>query len=245
VADVECSVWKPNERSGALQSSSSRLSDELRLDRCRPRAIFEIQDIDVHVSDDGAALLNGFDIFDEGAVLSLGATFTPYHVEDYCLQNIATLQRSHKNASDACKIWFIVTDAKGQNLRRMQYRSVCVAMVESADYVLVQQEGQTIYVPPLAYHAVLTAYAASVPRDEQYALLCGTFFADLRKASLWRKSISQWARTHQTGYRHGSDDCLHEKYLKYVQDSSRSKRPSKKQKRRSKASNASKARWNK
>lgn len=134
--DAACCVWKPCERSGVLQRCPSRLSEELRLERCRPRAVFEIQDLDVDVSSDGAALLNGFDIFDEGAVLSLGA---PYHVEDYCLQNITTLQQSHKNASDACKVWFIVTDpVKGQHLRRAQHHSVCAALVESADYVLVQ-----------------------------------------------------------------------------------------------------------
>jgi hypothetical protein len=125
-------------------------------------------------SDDAAALLDGLDIFDEGALLSIGSTFKAYHVEDYCLQNVATLQRVHKDASDACKMCFITTDpVKGQNLRRAHYRNVCMEVIDGADYVIVQEEGQTVYVPPLAYHAVLTLYSERVPPKERFTL---TFF---------------------------------------------------------------------
>jgi hypothetical protein len=50
----------------------------------------------------------------------------------------------------------------GQDLQRAHYREVCMEVIEGADYVIVQEEGQTIYVPPLAYHAVLTVYSENV-----------------------------------------------------------------------------------
>jgi hypothetical protein len=77
-------------------------------------------------------------------------------------------------------------------------------VIEGADYVIVQEEGQTIYVPPLAYHAVLTVYSENaVAVEEHFTLLCGTFFADVRRGSVWRESISAWMRGHQTGVQHG------------------------------------------
>ncbi len=242
--NARCSVWEASERYNVLQRRRSRLSKELcdTSSSSAPRGIFEIQNLTIDVSDE--ALLDGFDIFDEGALLSLGSTFTPYHVEDYCLQNLATLQRVHKHASDACKIWFITTDPiKGQNLRRAQYHNLCLEMIEGADYVIVQQEGQTIYVPPLAYHAVLTVYSENVKCEGRYTLLCGTFFADVREGSLWRDCISLWMRNHQTGHRHGSTKSLLRKYVKYVEDPVRAKRLSKRQKRKERASFAVRKRW--
>jgi hypothetical protein len=177
-------------------------------------------------------------------MLTLGSTFTQFHVEDYALQNICTLQRIHKKGSDAFKIWFITTDpTKGQALRRAQYHTMCLDVIQGAEFVLVQQKGQTIYVPPLAYHAVLTVYSTSVSSNDQYVLLCGTFFADLRAKSIWRESISLWMNNHQTGYRHGSSQCLLEKYVKFATNQTSTKRPSKKQKRKEKASEAAIMRW--
>jgi hypothetical protein len=209
-----------------------------------PRSTFEVQGLNVKASDDAAAFLDGLDIFDEGALLSIGSTFKACHVEDYCLQNVATLQRVHEKASDACKVWFITTDpVKGQNLRRAHYRNVCMEVIDGADYVVVQEEGQTVYVPPLAYQAVLTLYSETVTSEERFTLLCGTFFADVKRDSLWRESISSWMRGHQTGFRHESSKGLLKKYAKYVRSPAVKRRPSKRQRRKEKGSNAIRKRW--
>jgi hypothetical protein len=198
----------------------------------------------VKQSEAAVALLDGLDIFDEGALVSIGSTFTAYHVEDYCLQNVATLQRVHEKGSDACKVWFITTDpVKGQNLRRAHYRNVCMEVIDGADYVIVQEEGQTVYVPPLAYHAVLTLYSETVPSEERFTLLCGTFFADVRRCSLWRESISLWMRSHQTGFEHGNKKSVLKKYVKYVKSPAVTRKPSKRVRGKNRASNAVRKRW--
>ena len=248
-SDAPCSVWEASDRYGVLTRCPSSLAKELgekKLSLSRPRGVFDIQNLNVTMAHVAEELLDGFDIFDEGALLSLGSTFTSFHVEDYCLQTMSTLQRVHSRAADACKIWFVTTDpVKGQNMRRAQYHCLCLSVIECADYILVQQEGQTIYIPPLAYHAVQTVYSETVVTEERFSLLCGTLFADLRKESLWRGNVSLWMRNHQTGHRHGSTKCLLKKYVKYVEDPVISKRPSKKQKRKEKAASASATRWNK
>jgi hypothetical protein len=247
--NAPCCVWKPSDRYRTLQRRESSLATELAASATTdsergPRNIFEIQGLSVKVSDEAATLLDGLDIFDEGALLSMGSTFTPFHVEDYCLQNVATLQRVHKNANDACKVWFITTDPiKGQDLRRAHYREVCMEVIEGADYVVVQQEGQTIYVPPLAYHAVLTLCSENVAVEERFTLLCGTFFADVRRDSLWRESISTWMRGHQTGVQHGSNKSVLKKYAKYVKSPAIRRRVSKRERRSEKASKAIAKRW--
>jgi hypothetical protein len=246
-SSAPCCVWKPSARYSTLQRCESTLAAELANtnDNKGPRSIFEIQGLSVKVSDEAVALLDGLDIFDEGALLSMGSTFTPFHVEDYCLQNMATLQRVHKNASDACKVWFITTDPiKGQDLRRAHYREVCMEVIEGADYVIVQQEGQTIYVPPLAYHAVLTVYSENVVAvEERFTLLCGTFFADVRRGSLWRESISTWMRGHQTGVQHGDKKSVLKKYAKYVKSPAVRRGRSKRQRGKERASKAIAKRW--
>jgi hypothetical protein len=249
--DAPCCVWKPrSDRYGTLHRCESKLSTELATGtanknrRADSRSIFEIQGLNVKVSGMAAALLEGLDIFDEGALLSMGSTFTEYHVEDYCLQNVVTLQRVHKEASDVCKVWFITTDpVKGQNLRRAHYRNVCMDVIDGADYVVVQEEGQTVYVPPLAYHAVLTLYSENIPPEERFTLLCGTFFADVRLGSVWRESISLWMRSHQTGFQHGNKKSVLKKYAKYVKSPAVRRGRSKRQRGKERASKAVRKRW--
>jgi hypothetical protein len=239
-------VWKPSDRYRTLQRCESTVATELVAfaftnNERGTRSVFEIQGLDVKVSDEAVTLLDGFDIFDEGACLSMGSTFTPFHVEDYCLQNVATLQRVHKNASDACKVWFITTDPiKGQDLCRAHYREVCMEVVEGANYVIVHEEGQTIYVP----HAVLTVYSENVvASEEHFTLLCGTFFADVRLGSVWRELIPTWMRGHQTGVQHGDKRSVLKKYAKYVKSPAIGRGVSKRQRMRGKASKAIRKRW--
>jgi hypothetical protein len=108
----------------------------------------------------------------------------------------------------------------------------------------VQLEGETIYIPPLLYHAVLTCYSHRVPTHDRYTVLSGILFADVREGSLWRKCLPMWVQNHQTGHRHGDKSAVNKKYEKFFDDRVE-KRPSKKQKRSSKAAHASLARWKK
>jgi hypothetical protein len=117
---------------------------------------------------------------------------------------------------------------------------VCMEVIEGADYVVVQEEGQTVYVPPLAHHAVFTLYSEKVSPEERFTLLCGTFFADVRRCSLWRESISLWMRSHQTGFQHGNKKSVLKKYAKYVKSPAVRRGPSKRQRRSEKASKDSK-----
>jgi hypothetical protein len=116
-------------------------------------------------------------------------------------------------------------------------------VIDGADYVVVQEEGQTVYVPPLAYHAVLTLYSETVPSEERFTLLCGTFFADVRRDSLWRESISLWMRSHQTGFQHGDKKSVLKKYAKYVKSPAVRRRRSKRQRGKERASKAVRKRW--
>jgi hypothetical protein len=117
-------------------------------------------------------------------------------------------------------------------------------VIERADYVIVQQEGQSVYVPPLAYHAVLKVYSENVVAvEEHFTLLCGTFFADVRRGSVWRDSISTWMRGHHTGVQHGNVKSVLKKYAKYVKSPAIRRGSSKRQRRSEKAPKAIAKRW--
>lgn len=249
-AGAVCNVWERSERLGVLERVAVKLSPDMRPSNGISRVFMDIQGLSKTVSASGEALLNGFDIFDEGEVLSFGSTFTPHHVEDYCLQNIATLQRVHDCPTDSFKVWFVTSTANatnGQKLRRSHDQRIGTDLVESADYVLVQLEGQTVYLPPLTYHAVLTGY--SVTCKERFALLSGTCFADTRNGSLWRDCLPVWVRNHQTGYRHGSKKSVLKNYVKFLdKEENGRRRPTKKRKTKTlsiRAKRAAQKRWEK
>lgn len=184
-----------------------------------------------------------FDVYDDGAVISLGQTFTKYHVEDLALANIQTLQRVHRSRDAAFKIWFIETSpARGLMLKRANEHTMSPRLARDAEFIVIQREGDTIYLPPLCYHAVVTAYGNRVPLRDQYAVLSGTFFADLREGSVWRERLPLWLESHHTGRRHGSIEVRYAQYLPSKGQRSE-RRPSKKRVRKDKATAALLQRW--
>lgn len=245
-----CAVWVPNERTERLQQQSLPLPQALDKYLDVPYAIYDICGLDWQNLDMAKHLLQDCDIFDESSVLSVGETYTRYHVEDHALENFQTLQRVHKNSGEAFKIWFFSIDPdRGQSLRRAQDHMVSERLVHDADYVIVQLEGQTMFIPPLVYHAVVTAYAAHVPAEKQYTLMSGTLFADIREGSLYLERLRIWVQKHQTGHRHGLNVAAlpigYDELLNMRRGTETSETVTKKQKRKKKASLASLARWKK
>jgi hypothetical protein len=206
-----------------------------------PRGLFDISGLGRTVSVTAEKLLDGFDFVDEGELISLGETFTQYHVEDSAMANIQTLQRVHKRVHDAFKVWIFTKD---QSQRRAQFKTPSVEMIKNADNVLIQLEGQTVYIPPLVYHSVLTCYSKHVSAEDRYTILSGRMFADTREGSLWRKSLPVWVQNHQTGRRHGSKESVFKRFAKYLPVEGEQRPPSKKERRSLKARTASSARWN-
>ena len=158
------------------------------------------------------------------------------------LANFQTLQ--HCGTTSVFKIWFIVVDPnRGQLLRQSQDHVVSERIISECDYILVQQPGQTVYLPPLVYHAVLTCYGSNVEPRNQFTMLAGIFFADTRPGSVWRERLPVWSKYHHTGHRHGYNvnavnEAFHQ-FLGSAGDSS-GKRKSKKRQihEKSKAANA-------
>lgn len=246
---LQCVEWQPSERTGVLAKHKRALRNVLNEKRDwleHPFALYDFVGLDADTSQAASRLLDSLDVFDEGAVMSFGSTFTRYHVEDYAMANLQTLQRRQGNSF---KAWFIVVDpVRGQQLRRAQDHVVSERLVESADYIIIQREGETIYVPPLAYHAVLTAYHRDIPVKDRYTVLSGTLFADTRSGSLWRKRLVVWAQNHQTGHRHSGGqnrDAVYRGYAKYLDVPTTKRRPSKQQRKKDKAAKASNSRWSK
>ncbi len=239
--EATCAVWRQNGRSGVLQRQEEvKLADALHeWNKSPPHGLFDIDGLDRTVSSAAERLLEGFDFVDEGELISLRETFTQYHVEDSAMANLQTLQRVHDRPGDAFKVWIFT---KNQTQRRLQFKTPSVEMIEKADYVLLQLEGQTMYVPPLLYHAVLTCYSKNVVAEDRFTVLSGRFFADTREGSLWRMSLPVWVQNHHTGYRHGSKESVFKRFAQFL-DVKGEKRPSKKQKRSLKAQKASFARW--
>jgi hypothetical protein len=79
--------------------------------------------------------------------------------------------------------------------------------------------------------------------EERFTLLCGTFFADVRRDSLWRESISLWMRNHQTGFQHGNKKSVLKKYAKYVKSPAIRRRRLKRLRGKDRASKAVRKRW--
>jgi hypothetical protein len=118
------------------------------------------------------------DVYEDGAVISVGQTLTKYHVEDLALANVQTLQRVHTSEGEAAfKVWFIACNpSRGLKLKRANEHSVSPRLVRDAEFIVIQREGDTIYLPPLAYHAVVTAYSTNVSPSMRYTLLSGDLF---------------------------------------------------------------------
>jgi hypothetical protein len=110
----ECVVWNRNGRTGVLQQERVKLSQALADMEQGPRSIFGIGGLPRTISARVLKLLNNLDVIDEGALISIGETFTAYHVEDYSLANFQTLQRVHEKPGDAIKIWIFFEQAKSE-----------------------------------------------------------------------------------------------------------------------------------
>jgi hypothetical protein len=199
---LTCGEWIPSSRGGNLIKHTRPLHEVLCEDRITKRdnmtpsfSPFDIMGVQANVSPCAERVLNGLDIFDEGALITFGSLFTRYHVEDYGMANFQTLQRTKGHSF---KVWFIITDpVRGQSIQRGRDHVVSERLVDSADCILLQREGETVYLPPLTYHAVITGYACNLPLKDCYTLLSGRLFADVREGSLWRNCLNTWVQNHQ------------------------------------------------
>lgn len=127
----------------------------------------------------------------------------------------------------------------GQQWRRAQDHQISERLVHNAE-----REGDTLYVPPLWYHAVVTVFADSVSANAQFSAACSILFADVTAGYLWRERVRDWVQAHHTGARHGVVSKVHRKYQKFLSPTRKVGKP-KKRVPASKASKAAKARWSK
>ncbi len=126
-----------------------------------------------------------------------------------------------------------------------RYPKVTPAMIAESGVVLVQQEGETVFLPPLTYHSVFTGYPASSAAAACMAISSGVWLADDTEGSHWRTCLNSWVQSHQTGHRHGTEAAVHKQFAKFLTPAHdrEPRKPSKRQKRKAKGKKAMKARW--
>ena len=243
-ADAEGTVWRRDDRTRAMQKRALTLQrawDEAQEATSEPFALFDLEALESAPTARGRELLSDFHCVDAGLMITFGSTFTPHHVEDYAMANIATLAPT---GSGAMKIWLVERNpTRGIEFKRALYRELTAELVKEADVVLFQMEGDTVMIPALAYHAVYTLYPTKTRREDRQAILTGVFYADTSEGSVWRERLLEWDKRHQTGYRHGSGRAVHEVFQPFLERGETKARPRKKLRAKEKARLAVSKRW--
>ena len=92
-------VWKRRERSRVLERRKVPLAAAVReaAASAAPYSIFDISGLRSVASANARDVLDGFHVINEGVLMTFGETFTPFHVEDYAMANVQTLQRAHSD----------------------------------------------------------------------------------------------------------------------------------------------------
>jgi hypothetical protein len=188
--------------------------------------------------DEGCVFSDGVDVWSEGCIINRGPTLTRWHVEDQCLATLCTLAPIHGKRG-CFKVWCLARPTTGQQARRA-VSSNWLECLEHAETVIVQREGDSVYIPPLHYHTVQTFFCQHVEATLRFSVLCGVGLADTREGSIWRRRIAAWAANHHTGHSHGSMDAVREDYRQFVK---KPKPPT--SRKRNRFSRAVSARWEK